>query len=68
MPDIPEGKSPDCLESERIFLIEEMKKKKRDRTMMDTLMESIFALRRKEIVEDELPVSEVEDSNFPSTV
>lgn len=61
LPDIPEGKSPDCLESERIVLIEEMKKKKRDVKIMDNLMESTFALRRKEIVEGEPPVSEVED-------
>lgn len=61
LPDIPEGKSPDCLESERTVLIEEMKKKKRDGKMMATLMESTFALRRKEIVEGEPPVSEVED-------
>lgn len=61
LPDIPEGKSPDCLESERIALMEEMKKKKRDGKMMDALMESTFALRRKEIVDGEPPVSEIED-------
>ncbi|KAK9539536.1 hypothetical protein VZT92_004636 [Zoarces viviparus] len=38
-----------------------MKKKKRDRKMMDALMESTFALRRKEIVGGEPPVSEIED-------
>ncbi|XP_059213846.1 sterile alpha motif domain-containing protein 3-like [Centropristis striata] len=61
LPDIPEGKSPDGLEIERIALIEEMKKKKRDGKMMDALMDSTFALRRKEIVDGEPPVSEIED-------
>lgn len=61
LPDFPEGKSPDCLESERIALTEEMKKKKSDRKMIDSLMASTFALRRKEIVHDEPPVSEIKD-------
>lgn len=38
-----------------------MKKKKRDGKMMDALMDSTFALRRKEIVDGEPPVSEIED-------
>ncbi|CAM4573167.1 unnamed protein product [Leuciscus chuanchicus] len=56
LPDFPEGKSPDCLERERIALTEEMKKRKSDRKMIDSLTASTFALRRKEIVHDEPPV------------
>ncbi|XDV26038.1 hypothetical protein PO909_029842 [Leuciscus waleckii] len=61
LPDFPEGKSPDCLERERIALTEEMKKRKSDRKMIDSLTASTFALRRKEIVHDEPPVSEIKD-------
>lgn len=31
MPDFPDGKSSDCLEGERLTLMEEMKKKKKDK-------------------------------------
>ncbi|KAI7790215.1 hypothetical protein IRJ41_009305 [Triplophysa rosa] len=61
LPDFPEGKSPDCIESERITLMQEMKKKKRDRKMIDSLMESTFALRRKELVNGEPLVSEIKE-------
>lgn len=41
------------------LLIEEMQKVKKDWEMIDALMGSTFALRRKEIVDDQPPVSEV---------
>ncbi|XP_016088578.1 sterile alpha motif domain-containing protein 3-like isoform X2 [Sinocyclocheilus grahami] len=61
LPDFPDGKSSDCLEGERLTLMEEIKKKKRDRKIIDSLMESTFALRRKEIVHGEPLVSEIKD-------
>jgi len=61
LPDFPEGKSPDCLEKERIALKEEMTKRKSDWKIIDSLMVSTFALRRKEIVHNEPPVSEIKD-------
>ncbi|XP_051533182.1 sterile alpha motif domain-containing protein 3-like [Myxocyprinus asiaticus] len=61
LPDFLERKSPDCLESERMALMDEMEKRKRDRKIIDALMESTFALRRKEIVDGETPVSVIED-------
>lgn len=61
LPDIPQGRTPNSLEDERMTLIEEMKKKKPDWKRVDSLMGSTFALRRKEIVDGEPPVSEVAD-------
>lgn len=61
LPDIPEGRSPDSLESGRIALMDKMKKKKKDGKMADGLMESTFALRKKEIVDGEPHVSEIHD-------
>ncbi|XP_056100045.1 uncharacterized protein LOC130078532 [Rhinichthys klamathensis goyatoka] len=61
LPDFPEGKSPDCLERDRIALTEEMTKRKSGGKMIDSLMASTFAFRRKEIVHDEPPVSEIKD-------
>ncbi|KAL0978903.1 hypothetical protein UPYG_G00177450 [Umbra pygmaea] len=61
LPDIPEGKTPCILENERTYLIQEMKKKKPDWKMIDSLMGSTFAMRRKEIVDEEPPLTEVAD-------
>lgn len=61
LPDIPQGQTLNSLEDERITLIEEMQKKNRDWKVVDVLMGSTFALRRKEIVDGEPPVSEVAD-------
>ncbi len=59
LPDVPQGQTPNSLEDERKTLIEEMQKVRKDWKMIDALMGSTFALRRKEIVDDEPPVSEV---------
>ncbi len=59
LPDVPQGQTPNSLEDERKTLIEEIQKVRKDWKMIDALMGSTFALRRKEIVDDEPPVSEV---------
>lgn len=67
LPGIPGGSTPESLESERIALLDEMKKRKKDEKMIDNLMERTFALRRKEIVDGEPPVSEIKD-RWPAKV
>lgn len=59
LPDFPEGRTKDVLEQERLQIIAEMKKKKADVKKIEEMMASTFSLRRKQIVEEEPPVSEV---------
>lgn len=57
--DFPEGRTKDVLEEQRLQIIAEMKKKKADMKKIEEMMASTFSLRRKQIVEEEPPVSEV---------
>ncbi|KAM9375427.1 sterile alpha motif domain-containing protein 3-like isoform 4-T5 [Pholidichthys leucotaenia] len=59
--DYPQHHSDFTLEEERLHLVEEMKKKKRDQTLIQHKMELTFSLRRKEIVEGQPMVSEVQE-------
>ncbi|XP_034085020.1 uncharacterized protein LOC117554659 [Gymnodraco acuticeps] len=65
LPDFPQGRTPNSLEEERITLQDEVKKKKPDCNLIDSLMGRSFALRRQEIVEKEPLVAEVE-SRWPA--
>ncbi|XP_041828253.1 sterile alpha motif domain-containing protein 3-like [Melanotaenia boesemani] len=60
LPDFPQGRSPNNLEEDREMLLDEVKKKKPDSSLIDSLMGRTFALRRQEIVENEPLVTEVE--------
>ncbi|CAB1440667.1 unnamed protein product, partial [Pleuronectes platessa] len=51
----------DSLEDERLDLVEELKKKNKNGSLINQLMELTFSLRRKEIVEMEPMVSEVQE-------
>lgn len=59
MPDHPEGQNDDTLEDERLFLVEEMKKKKGASAICSEKMHLTFSLRRREIVAMAPIVSEV---------
>ncbi|CAB1425738.1 unnamed protein product [Pleuronectes platessa] len=53
--------SDDSLEDERLALVEELKKKNKNVSLINQLMELTFSLRRKEIVEMEPMVSEFQE-------
>ncbi|KAL7374376.1 hypothetical protein ABVT39_027640 [Epinephelus coioides] len=59
------GRTPSSLEEERESLLDEVKKKKPDCNLIDSLMGRTFALRRQEIVENEPLVTEIE-SRWPA--
>lgn len=76
LPDHPVGLSEEELEKARALMEEEVKKRNLSLTLLNTKMEMTFSLRRKEIVQDQPPVSaikqrwpglffEEEVSNFP---
>ncbi|KAL7868757.1 hypothetical protein SRHO_G00101410 [Serrasalmus rhombeus] len=60
LPDIPEGKTQNVLEEERAAIVAEMKKKRVDWKKVTDMMASTFSLRRKEIVEQQPLVAEIE--------
>ena len=61
VPDHPDNHTDDSLEDERLALVEELKKKNKNVLLVKQLMEMTFSLRRKEIVEMEPMVSEVQE-------
>lgn len=65
LPDLPAGSSYAALENERKDMLNEMKKKHPDWHVIDAAMEKTFCARRKEIVEQEPPVSEIR-SRWPA--
>lgn len=61
LPDFPEGKAQGDFDTERLAMVSEMKKRKVDWKQIGEMMSDTFALRRKEIVEDEPLVAQVKD-------
>nr|XP_023649566.1 uncharacterized protein LOC111834473 [Paramormyrops kingsleyae] len=59
LPDIPHGFDDEALERERITLVEELRKKNVNMTLVNQKMDMTFSMRRREIVHDEPPVSVV---------
>lgn len=59
VPDHPENYNDDSLEDERLALVEEFKKKKKNVALIRQKMELTFSLRRREVVELQPMVSEV---------
>lgn len=59
VPDHPQNYNDDLLEEERLFLVDEFKKKTRDIALFRQKMELTFSLRCREIVDLEPMVSEV---------
>lgn len=60
VPDYPDGQDADTLEEQRLALVDEMKKKRRDAGLIRQKMQLTFSLRRKEIIEVQPMVSEVQ--------
>ncbi|XP_063041751.1 uncharacterized protein LOC134436458 [Engraulis encrasicolus] len=61
VPDHPEGQTKETLEEERLEMIEEMKKKNVDTSLVQQKMHSTFSLRRREIVEVQPLVQEIKE-------
>nr|XP_054606034.1 sterile alpha motif domain-containing protein 3-like isoform X1 [Nothobranchius furzeri] len=59
LPDLPQGRDIKKLDEERMMLSQEMAKAKPNLDFIDSGMNATFALRRKEIVEEEPPVVEM---------
>ncbi|XP_062375725.1 uncharacterized protein LOC134063970 [Sardina pilchardus] len=59
LPDIPTGQTDVTLQNEKAALQEEMTKKYPNHAVVHSKMEQTFALRRKEIVDEEPPVAEI---------
>ncbi|XP_077086628.1 uncharacterized protein LOC143738529 [Siphateles boraxobius] len=65
LPDMPEGETTSSLEEERKALLIEVKKKNPNNKFIDAAMASTYALRRKEIIDKEPLVSDVQ-SRWPA--
>ncbi|XP_073712383.1 uncharacterized protein [Misgurnus anguillicaudatus] len=59
LPDHPTGQSDDTLEEERLILVEELKKRNKNETLISQKMNLTFSLRRQEVVEVGPMVSEM---------
>lgn len=61
LPDHPENFDDDTLEDERCVLVDETKKKWKDMELISQKMELTFFLRRKEIIEVQPMVTEIQE-------
>ncbi|XP_027019478.2 uncharacterized protein LOC113653841 [Tachysurus fulvidraco] len=61
LPNHPEGQTEDSLEKERLAMIDEMKKRKLDLTVIHRHMKETFSLCRKEVVEVQPLVEEIRE-------
>ncbi|CAL8238231.1 unnamed protein product, partial [Merluccius merluccius] len=61
VPDYPQHHDDSTLEEERVSLVDEMKKKNRNTTLIEQNMELTFSLRRREVVECQPMVSEIQE-------
>ncbi|XP_059396356.1 uncharacterized protein LOC132128959 [Carassius carassius] len=52
LPNFPKGESAESLEQQRLQIVEEMSKTERSLGLIERLMQSTFALRRKQIIVD----------------
>uniref|UniRef100_A0A3P9H9U1 PB1 domain-containing protein n=1 Tax=Oryzias latipes TaxID=8090 RepID=A0A3P9H9U1_ORYLA len=59
LPNFPRGEDATSLEQLRLQIIDEVKKTDKDHILITKLMQSTFALRRKEIISDDLPVADI---------
>lgn len=59
LPNLPEGHDETSLENARKVLVEEMKKKQPNGTLISQMMDQSFPLRRQEIVEKEPAVQNI---------
>lgn len=61
VPDYPQHHDDSTLEEERVALVDEMKKKQKNMTVIQQKMALTFSLRRREVVECQPMVSEVQE-------
>lgn len=65
MPDHPENFDDDTLEDERCVLVDETKKKWKDIELISQKMELTFSFRRKEMIEVQHIVAEIQELACP---
>lgn len=65
LPNMPDGETTSSLEEDRKALLLEMKKKNPNFKSIDTAMANTYALRRKEVIDNEPLVSEIQ-SRWPA--
>lgn len=59
LPNFPMGEDAESLENQRLQIVDEMKKTAKNLPLIGKLMQNTMALRRKEIISDGPPVSEI---------
>ncbi|XP_072568849.1 sterile alpha motif domain-containing protein 3-like isoform X2 [Paramormyrops kingsleyae] len=61
LPNFPRGEDPASLEQLRLQIVDQVQMNDRNLPLITKLMQTTFALRRKEVIGDELPVCEILD-------
>lgn len=61
LPNFPRGEDNDSLDQLRLQIVDEVKRSEKNHVLITKLMHTTFALRRKEIISDDLPVAEILD-------
>ncbi|XP_030606898.1 sterile alpha motif domain-containing protein 3-like isoform X2 [Archocentrus centrarchus] len=61
LPNFPRGEDAVSLDQLRLQMVDEVKKSEKNHSLLTKLMHTTFALRRKEIISDEIPVAEILD-------
>uniref|UniRef100_A0A3B4GB81 Uncharacterized protein n=1 Tax=Pundamilia nyererei TaxID=303518 RepID=A0A3B4GB81_9CICH len=61
LPNFPRGEDAVSLEQLRLQIVDEVKKSEKNHVLITKLMHTTFALRRKEIISDDLPVGDILD-------
>nr|XP_012771048.2 uncharacterized protein LOC101485534 [Maylandia zebra] len=61
LPNFPRGEDAVSLEQLRLQIVDEVKKSEKNHVLITKLMHTTFALRRKEIISDDLPVGAILD-------
>ncbi|XP_030613060.1 uncharacterized protein LOC115799906 [Archocentrus centrarchus] len=59
LPNFPRGEDAVSLDQLRLQMVDEVKKSEKNHSLLTKLMHTTFALRRKEIISDEIPVAEI---------
>lgn len=59
LPDFPRGENQASLEEIRLQIVQEVAKSDKDKLLIEKLMQTTFALRRQEIVQDNPPIKDI---------
>uniref|UniRef100_A0A3B1K613 Sterile alpha motif domain-containing protein 3-like n=1 Tax=Astyanax mexicanus TaxID=7994 RepID=A0A3B1K613_ASTMX len=59
LPNFPKGENQDTLKDVRLQIVQELEKAERNQVLIAKLMQTSFALRRQDIVKEDLPVKDI---------